>query len=148
MTPHSAAGLPFRRDVFSIPAMKLAVALALLAVTAHAELKWKTTSQRFTYEPGKPVFKTEFAFTNTGKSSIRILEVKSGCACCTSASVKKVAFAPGETAAVSVKINVRGKEVPIIKPVIVQTDDGKYTTLLVEVTTPDGQRVKVPRWGK
>ena len=140
--------MPFRCDSLSIPTMKLAVAFALLAVTAHAELKWKTTSQRFTYEPGKPIFKTEFAFTNTGKSPIRILEVKSGCACCTSASVKKVAFAPGETAAVSVKVNVRGKEVPIIKPVIVQTDDGRYTTLLVEVTTSDGQRVKVPRWGK
>lgn len=125
-----------------------AVILALLAVSAHAELKWENTRQSFTFEKGNPVFKTKYNFTNTGKEQIRIMDVKSGCACCTSAKADKVAYKPGEHGSVTVRLDVRGKDVPIIKPVVVTTDDNKVTTLLLEVKTKDGQTVKVPRWGK
>jgi hypothetical protein len=128
--------------------MKIAAILALLAVSAHADLKWENPSQKFTYQPGKPVFTTEFTFTNKGKSPVRITSVKSGCACCTSAKAKKMLFAPGERGAIAVKVNVRGKQVPITRPVLIGTDDGKFSTLLVQITTKDGQTVLVPKWGK
>ena len=129
--------------------MKIAAAfLSLLGVAAQAELKWDAARQQFPYEPGKSVFRAEFGFTNKGKSVARITSVKSGCTCCTSAKVDKKTFAPGERGAVAVKVDVRGKQVPLIKPVIVGTDDGQFATLLIEVSTPDGATKHVPKWGK
>lgn len=129
--------------------MKIAAAVfAFLGVAAHAELKWDTARQKFNYEPGKPEFRAEFGFINKGKSTARITSVKSGCTCCTSAKAKKMVFGPGERGAISVKVDVRGKQVPLIKPVVVGTDDGKFQTLLIEVATKDGESQNVPRWGK
>ncbi len=131
--------------------MKIAVAafLALLGVSAHAELKWETTRKQFVYEPGKEVkFSALFGFTNKSKSPARITSVKAGCSCCTTAKAIKTDFAPGERGAIAVKINVQGKQVPLIKPVVVTTDDGKVATLLIEVTTADGSTQNVPKWGK
>ena len=128
--------------------MKIVAILALLAVAAHAELKWENPSQKVTYEPGNPVFRREFVFTNKGKTPVRITSVKSGCSCCTSAKAKKMLFAPGEKGVIAVKVDVRGKQVPIMRPVLIGTDDGKFATIMVEVTTKDGQSVLVPKWGK
>lgn len=128
--------------------MKIAAILALLAVSAHAELKWETVRQSFTYQKGEPTFKGAFGFKNKGKAPVKITSVKSGCTCCTSAKADKKDFAPGERGTIAVRVNVQGKQLPLIKPVIIGTDDGKFTTLLVEVKTADGQSVTVPKWGK
>ena len=140
---------PRRVARLSLWAMKIAAALLLLlTVSAQAELKWDMSRQQFSYEPGEPVFRAQFGFVNKGKSAMRITSVKSGCACCTSAKADKKVFAPGERGAIAVKVDVRGKQVPLIKPVIVGTDDGKFATLLVEVTPKDGIAKNVPKWGK
>jgi hypothetical protein len=129
--------------------MKIAaVMFALLGVSAQAELKWETSRQQFTYDGSTKVFRAQFGFTNKGKATARITSVKSGCACCTSAKAEKLIFAPGERGAIAVRVNVTGKQLPLIKPVIVGTDDGNFSTLLVEVKTPDGTPKNVPKWGK
>ena len=130
--------------------MKIAVAaiLSFLSISAQAELKWETTRQQFTYKPGEPTFRAQFGFINKSKTTAKITSVKSGCACCTSAKADKMVFAPGERGAIAVKVDVRGKQVPLIKPVVVTTDDGKVATLLVEVTTADGSSKTVPKWGR
>ena len=44
-------------------------------------------------------------------------------------------------------VDVRGKEVPILKPVLVQYADGSEPTpLILEVQTADAKPIKVPRW--
>jgi hypothetical protein len=138
-----------REHAVILAAMKIAaLILALLSAAAHAELKWDTSRQQFEYEPGKPVFRAQFGFVNKGKSTARITSVKSGCTCCTSAKADKTVFAPGERGAIAVKVDLRGKQVPIMKPVIVGTDDGKFATLLIEVSPKDGVARNVPKWGK
>jgi hypothetical protein len=132
-----------------LAAMKLVVVvLALFAVAAQAELKWDTSRKQVTYDGSAKVFRTQFAFTNKGKTTARITSVKSGCACCTSAKAEKLVFAPGERGAIAVRVDVSGKQLPMIKPVIVGTDDGSFATLLVEVTTPDGSSRTIPKWGR
>jgi hypothetical protein len=145
----NSSRLAFPGFAASMRAMKIAAALlALLTVSAQAELKWESPQQRFTYEPGKPDFRGEFAFVNKGKTPVRITKIKSGCTCCTSAKAKKMTIAPGERGVIAVKVDVRGKEVPIAKPVLVETDDGKIVSLIVHVDTKDGKSRMVPRWGK
>jgi hypothetical protein len=130
-------------------AMKIVAAiLVFLSVAAHADLKWDTLRQEFTYESGKPVFRAQFGFTNKGKSVTKITSVKAGCACCTSAKADKMVFAPGDRGAIAVKVDVRGKQVPLLRPVVVGTDDGKFVTLLIDVKTSDGSSKTVPKWWK
>ena len=129
--------------------MKSAIILAILAsVSAHAALKFENTTQKFTYTPGKKVFKTQFAFTNTGKEKVKLTDVRGGCTCCTGASPSKWVIAPGEKATITMRVDVSGKHLPTVKPVAVVADDGSITTLLIEVATADGKPLKVPLWRK
>ena len=121
--------------------------LALLPTLAHAGLKWDTTHKALTYKPGTGVYRAEFPFKNTGKSTVSIAQIQTGCACCTTGKVAKRQYAPGETGQVEMIVDVRGKEVPILKPVLVQYADGSEpTSLILEVKTSDAKPINVPRW--
>ena len=128
--------------------MKSLVALLLLFSTfAHAGLKWETTRKAVTYKDGTGVYRAEFPFKNTGTTKVSISEIKTGCACCTTGKVTKWHYAPGETGVVQMMVDVRGKEVPLVKPVLVEYADGSEPTpLLLEVKTADGKSQKIPRW--
>ena len=128
--------------------MKCLLALVLFfPVIAHAGLKWESTQKATTFKPGTGVYRAEFPFKNTGKTAVSISDIKTGCACCTTGKVKKWHYAPGETGVVQMMVDVRGKEVPIAKPVLVEFADGSTpVSLILEVKTADGKSVKVPRW--
>ena len=128
--------------------MKRLLSLALfLPVFAHAGLKWEVTQKAVVFKPGTGVYRAEFTFKNTGKSEVRISDIQTGCACCTTGKVKKRHYAPGESGTVQMMVDVRGKAVPLAKPILVQFADGSSPTpLILEVKTTDGKPVKVPRW--
>ena len=129
--------------------MKFVIFLALaFASAAPAELKWESTSKRFTYVRGKKVMEHEFAYTNAGNKAVRITEIKKGCACCTSVSMTRKTVEPGAAGVLNVRLNVAGQNLPVAKPVLVTTDDGKTTPIIIHVDTQDGKPVKVPKWGK
>lgn len=125
-----------------------ALFLLAFAAAAHAELKWEATSHHFVYAPGKRVMKHEFAYTNAGRTTVRVTGIKSGCACCTAAHATIKVVAPGVTGKIVMRVDVGGRDIPLAKPVIVTTDDGMSTPLVIHVDTADGKPVKVPRWGK
>ncbi len=87
----------------------------------------------------------EFTYANAGKTTLRVTAIKSGCVCCTAASATRKIVAPGEKGAVVMRVDVRGKDLPLAKPVIVMTDDGRSTPLVIHVDTVDGKPVKVRR---
>ncbi len=125
----------------------LFASLLLLPALAHAGLKWETTRKGVTYRAGTGVYRAEFPFKNTGTTKVSISEIKTGCACCTTGKVSKWHYAPGESGTVQMMVDVRGKEVPIVKPVLVEYSDGSAPTpLLLEVKTADGKSLKIPRW--
>lgn len=126
-------------------AMKFLIFCLLLPAALHAELKWERTSQRIAWKPGQKEASTEFAYTNTGKSPVKITDVRGACVCCTSAHATKLRLAPGESGVVKVRVDFQGKTLPMTKPVTISTDDGKITALMVEVTTPGSQPVTIPR---
>ena len=128
--------------------MKSIVALLLLVpALAQAGLKWETTRKAVTYKSGTGVYRAEFPFRNSGTTKVSISEIKTGCACCTTGKVTKWHYSPGETGVVQMMVDVRGKEVPLAKPVLVEYSDGSAPTpLLLEVKTADGKSLKIPRW--
>ena len=125
----------------------LVLFLALLPLGARAELKWETTRKATTYKEGTGVYRLEFPFKNTGKTLVSISNIQTGCACCTTAKVKKWHYAPGESGVVQMMVDVRGKNVPLAKSVMVQyADNAAPTPLIVDIKTVDGKTVSVPRW--
>lgn len=126
--------------------MKLLTLLAILAPTlAHAELKWDKTTKRVEWQPGQREITVEFAYRNATKSPQKITQLKGACVCCTSARATKKDLAPGDTGTLRMRVDFRGKTLPMAKAVTVATDDGKTVALVVEVTTPGGKPVDIAR---
>ncbi len=126
--------------------MKILLLLAtFLPAMAHAELKWDKTTKRVQWEPGQRETTVEFAYRNASKTAQKITKLKGACVCCTSARATKKDLAPGDTGVVRMRVDFRGKSLPMAKAVTVSTDDGKTVALLVEVTTPGGKPVEIPR---
>jgi len=120
--------------------------LCLLPFQSEAGLKWESTRQVVPYKQGIGVYRAAFAFTNTGKTRVTIADIKTGCACCTIGRVTKREYAPGESGRVEMAIDLRGKEAPVVKPVVVEVSGGDApTTLILEVKTPRNAVVRIPR---
>ena len=66
-------------------AMKFLICCLFLPAALHAELKWERTSQRIAWKPGQKESNIEFAYSNAGKSPLKITDVRGACVCCTSA---------------------------------------------------------------
>ncbi len=114
--------------------MKFLLALLFLAPSAFAAgLKWDRTTQRIAARQEDKSVKVEFACRNAGKSPVRIESVRGVCVCCTAAHATKKKLAPGEGAAVVVKVDFEKKPLPLSKVVTVKTDDGETVALIVEI---------------
>jgi hypothetical protein len=127
--------------------MKLLLVLiaACLPASLHAALKWERTSQRVAWKPGQAETTVEFHYKNASKAPQKITQLKGACVCCTSARATKKDLAPGESGIVRMRVDFRGKTLPMAKAVTVTTDDGQTIALVLEVTTPEGKPVVIPR---
>jgi hypothetical protein len=130
------------------PRMKslLLIAAMLLPSSLQAGLKWERTLQQVEWKKGQREATVEFPYKNAGKTSQKITKLKGACACCTAARASKKDLAPGESGVVRVRMDLSGKTLPAAKAVAVTTADGEVVSLVVQITTPDGQEVKIPKW--
>ena len=128
--------------------MKLLIALVALALpaTLQAGLKWERMVQKVEWKPGQPEATIQFPYTNASKSPQKIVQMKGACVCCTSASASKKNLAPGESGTVRMRVDFRGKTLPMAKAITVTTDDGEVVSLVMQVVTPKGEAVVIPRW--
>lgn len=126
--------------------MKSLLALLLLPAALHADLKWARTEQTLAYVPGQKEVKVEFSCKNTGKSPVKFSDIRGACVCCTSAHATKKVLAPGESGTVVLRVDFRGKTLPLTKGVTVTTDDGEIEILLLKITTPDGKEIPISKW--
>jgi hypothetical protein len=121
--------------------MKVLLLLFLLAHSAHGVgLKWETTTQRFEASPRERSVRGEFSYHNAGKTEIRIESVRGACVCCTAAHATKKQVPPGDGGVVVVKVDLEAKKLPLVKLVMVRTDDGQMTILTVEVVAAQPKR--------
>jgi hypothetical protein len=126
--------------------MKSLFALLLLPAALHAELKWARTEQTLAYVPGQKEVRVEFPCKNTGKSPVKFTDIRGGCVCCTSAHATKKVLAPGESGSVVMRVDFRGKTLPLAKGVNVSTDDGNIEVLLLKISTPGGKEIPISKW--
>jgi hypothetical protein len=78
-----------------------------LVAPAFAQLKWDQPQQVFTPKPGEKTVTARYRFTNIGASSVSILDVHPSCGC-TTATLAKKEYAPGESGEIEAKLNFAG----------------------------------------
>ena len=78
-----------------------------LITSVSAQLKWDQPKQTLTPSPGEKVVTAQFGFTNVGSSPITIIDVRPSCGC-TTATLAKKEYAPGESGEIEAKLNFAG----------------------------------------
>ena len=80
----------------------------VLATPVFGQLKWDNEQQVFETKPQERAIETKYRFTNIGTSPISIEEVRTSCGC-TTATLKKKEYAPGETGEIEAKFVFAGR---------------------------------------
>ena len=78
-----------------------------LVAPAFAQLKWDQPKQVFIPKPGEKTLTARYRFTNTGTSPVSIIDVRPSCGC-TTATLAKKEYAPGESGEIEAKLNFAG----------------------------------------
>jgi Protein of unknown function (DUF1573) len=78
-----------------------------LVTPVFAQLKWDQPQQAFNAQPGEKAVTAKYRFTNTGPLPVAILDVRPSCGC-TSATLAKKEYAPGESGEIDAKFNFAG----------------------------------------
>jgi Protein of unknown function (DUF1573) len=82
--------------------------LSLSLITpVFAQLKWDQPKQTLIPQPGQKVVTARFGFTNAGSSPVTIIDVHPSCGC-TTATLAKKEYAPGESGEIEAKLNFAG----------------------------------------
>ena len=82
--------------------------LSLSLITpVFAQLKWDQPQQTLIPQPGEKVVTAIFGFTNVGQSPVTIVDVHPSCGC-TTATLAKTEYAPGESGEIDAKLNFTG----------------------------------------
>lgn len=109
---------------------RLALILLLLCTPALAQLTWEKQTITVAGTPDTGHLDAVFKFKNSGNYPVRLLSVKPSCGC-TTASVTKMDYAPGESGEIPARLKITwGKAQP--SGITVTTDDPKQPkTILV-----------------
>jgi hypothetical protein len=85
------------------------------------------------------VVETSFAFTNTGKSDLIILDARGSCGCTVPEYPKNTPIAPGETKEIKVKFDSANKPGNQTKTVTLtnNTESGRDIIRIKTIVTPD-----------
>jgi Protein of unknown function (DUF1573) len=85
------------------------ILLLLLGSVApiFAQLKWDEPQQKLSVKPGDKAVTATYRFTNESASPVTIVDVRSSCGC-TTATLAKRTYAPGESGEIDAKLNFAG----------------------------------------
>ena len=82
--------------------------LCAFAGSAFGQLTWENPEQTFNSKPQDESVVAKYRFTNTGKQSLKIENVKTSCGCTTTA-LTKTEYAPGESGEIEAKFVFSGR---------------------------------------
>jgi hypothetical protein len=88
--------------------VKFTLLSLLVSVTPiFAQLKWDQPRQKLSVKPGDEAVTAKYRFTNEGTSPVTIVDVRPSCGC-TTATLAKKRYAPGESGEIDAKMNFAG----------------------------------------
>ena len=88
--------------------MRSILLLLLGSVTPiFAQLKWDQPQQKLSVKPGEKAVAATYRFTNNSSLPVTIVDVRPSCGC-TTATLAKKTYAPGESGEIDAKLNFAG----------------------------------------
>jgi hypothetical protein len=98
------------------------VGFVFLSRLATGGITWSSTKIEGNPAAGQESFEAVFAFKNTGDKPVRLISINPSCGC-TTATSKKMTYAPGETGELKAQVDLRGRSGHQEKIITVTTDD-------------------------
>ena len=113
--------------------------VGLLPVASWADIQWSHRSVELRPKPDEPQVVATFPVTNAGSEPVTITSLRTSCDC-TTASLAKHTYAPGEGGSITATFTVGGRTGPQTKTILVQTTDKVESTvvLTLQVHVPEG----------
>jgi hypothetical protein len=100
-------------------------------------LDWPTRQRSVKTLPLQKTAETSFAFTNTGTTSVTILNIDPSCDC-TEASASAQAFDPGASGSINVRIHLGDRTGVYERTITIKTDEaGEAITLRLQLDVPE-----------
>ncbi len=124
--------------------MKAVAALLFLTLAspAWADLRWDNPEQSFSAKPTDRTVQAHFRFTNEGKTPVTIDAVRTSCGC-TTASLDKKDYLPGESGEIEAKFDVAGRVGHQEKAILVTTKEAPDKPAVLRLTVEIPETVKV-----
>ena len=108
------------RENRNTPMRTLLFLLWAFAGSAFGQLAWENPEQTFNSKPQDQSVVAKYRFTNNGKESIKIENVRTSCGC-TTAALTKTEYAPGESGEIEAKFVFAGRTGRQEKAIMVTT---------------------------
>src|SRR6478736_7041020 len=106
------------------------LALAALAQSARAELKWEQTSVDLRPGFNDKQAVAHFKYENVGNTPVHFKSVHASCGC-TTAQTQNEQVGPGQKGEITATFNIGGRTGTQVKTVTVQTDDPEPSTVVL-----------------
>jgi hypothetical protein len=106
--------------------------LSVCAISARGQLVFDQQEQSFKVKAEQESIVAKYRFTNSGKESVKIENVKTSCGC-TAAGLKKTEYAPGESGEIEAKFTFGGRFGRQEKAIIVSTSQSKENPIILRL---------------
>jgi hypothetical protein len=116
--------------------------LCLITGSAFGQLTWETTKQTFNSKPHDEFVTAKYKFTNTGKTPIKIENIRTSCGC-TTAELAKKEYGPGESGEIETRFTFSGRTGQQHKEITVQTSDNPKDPTILDLNVFIQEVVKV-----
>src|SRR6516162_2908675 len=104
--------------------------LSVCAISARGQLVFDQPEQSFKVKPEQESIVAKYRFTNSGKESVKIENVKTSCGC-TTAALKQTEYAPGESGEIEAKFTFGGRFGRQEKAILVSTSQTKEKPIVL-----------------
>ena len=112
------------------------------AGSAFGQLAWENPEQTFNSKPQDASVVAKYRFTNNGKESIKIENVKTSCGC-TTAALTKTDYAPGESGEIEAKFIFAGRTGRQEKAIMVTTSVAPKEPTILRLVVNIEEPVKI-----
>ena len=116
--------------------------LCAFAGSAFGQLTWENPEQTFNSKPQDESVVAKYRFTNTGKQSLKIENVKTSCGC-TTAALTKTEYAPGESGEIEAKFVFSGRTGRQEKAITVSTSAAPQQPTILRLVVNIEEPVKI-----
>jgi Protein of unknown function (DUF1573) len=116
--------------------------LFLFVGSAYGQLVFEQPEQSFKAKPEEESIIAKYRFTNTGAESVTIENVRTSCGC-TTASLKKTEYAPGESGEIEAKFTIGGRSGKQEKAILVTTSQAREKPILLRLVVDIVDQIQI-----